>query len=335
MNKDINDIFSDEMENEIMSEIKKKRSKLNIKLIIAATFSTIIILVAGILIFNFASTKYIKTSFEKDSEKQELEYSIMYPNEYIGKYSCRETGYFKFESTFEYGKRLGSKVIYAGSESFLGGLSKNGVSAKGWKLSKNSINVDINKRYSNVYGLRKLHFLYPYVQYGKEIYEFEAEDNKTLEKGDEEKINDFHYLNEMDDNKIVEMALSFDKDYIYEDVNKEIDEKLITFYWVDNNSAEEKQKAIETKVPDFNAVGIKANDGSGELEEGPNNLREHFKEAVRKLKEIGDTKYVENIDENNFRISGVVVVGTPKELMSIQKNPMIKHAILGTVVDKY
>jgi hypothetical protein len=44
---------------------------------------------------------------------------------------------------------------------------------------------------------------------------------------------------------------------------------------------------------------------------------------------------VKNIEENNFRISGVVVVGIPKELMSIQKNPMIKQAILGTVVDKY
>ncbi|NSB30876.1 anti sigma factor C-terminal domain-containing protein [Clostridium saccharoperbutylacetonicum] len=44
---------------------------------------------------------------------------------------------------------------------------------------------------------------------------------------------------------------------------------------------------------------------------------------------------MKNIEENNFRISGVAVVGIPKELMSIQKNPMIKHAMLGTMVDKY
>ncbi len=42
-----------------------------------------------------------------------------------------------------------------------------------------------------------------------------------------------------------------------------------------------------------------------------------------------------NIDESNIRIIGAVVVGSTKELKAIQGNPMIKHAILETVVDKY
>ena len=337
MNKDnnIDELFSDQMEDVIKNEIKKKRNKLNLKLIIISIVSTLIVIIVGVVALNFASDKYINYAYSKDSELQKLEYDIMHPNEYIGKESCRETGYFKFESTYEYGKRLGSKVIYAGSDNYLGGLSKNGVSINGWILGQYPINDTIDKRTSNVYGLRNLHFLYPYVQYGKYIHEFIDEENKILENDEETKVNDFGLLNEIDDNKIVEMALSFDKEYIYEDINKLIDNKLITFYWVDNNSEEEKQRVIEARTPAFDVVGIKSASKPGQFEHGLNNLRENFKETVRKLKEIGHDQYVENINENNFKISGIVVVGSPKELKAIQNNSMIKHAVLGTVVDKY
>jgi len=114
-----------------------------------------------------------------------------------------------------------------------------------------------------------------------------------------------------------------------------IDNKLITFYWVDNNSVEERERIIEAKTPAFDVVGIKSASMPGQFEHGSRDFREDFKETVRKLKEIGHDQYVENINENNFNISGIVVVGSPKELKAIQNNPMIKHAILGTVVDKY
>lgn len=335
MSKDIEDLFSDKMENQIKSEIKKKRNRLNLKLIVISVFSTLAIIILGTLALNFASDKYINYSYSKDTELQELEYTIMYPNEYIGKMSCRETGYFRFESTYEYGKRLGNKVVYAGSDNYLGGVSKNEVSMKGWTVGRYPINDNIDKRYSSVYGLRNLHFLYPYVKYGNYIYEFSSEENKILINDEEAKVNDFYLLDQIEDNKIVEMALSFDKEYIYEDINKMIDNKLITFYWIDNNSEEEKQQVIESKIPAFQVVGIKANSSSGEFEYGPNSIRENFKETVRKLKEIGHTQYVENINENNFKISGIVVVGSPEELKKIQDNPMIKHAVLGTIVDKY
>ena len=128
------------------------------------------------------------------------------------------------------------------------------------------------------------------------------------------------------------MALSFDKEYTYEEVNKIIDSNLITFYWVENNSEEQKQHMIEFNNPAFSVVGIKSIDGAGELRDDVDGRMENFKAALKQLKEIGDTQ---DIDENNIKIIGVVVVGSPKELKNIQNNPMIKHAILGTVVDKY
>ena len=72
-----------------------------------------------------------------------------------------------------------------------------------------------------------------------------------------------------------------------------------------------------------------------EFKEDVNGRVENFKAVVNKLKEVGDTQYIEYIDETNIKIIGAVVVGSPKELKAIQNNSMIKHAILGAVVDKY
>ena len=56
---------------------------------------------------------------------------------------------------------------------------------------------------------------------------------------------------------------------------------------------------------------------------------------INELKNLVDTQYIDNIDKNNIKIIGVVVVGSPKEFKAIQNNSMIKHEVLGTVVDKY
>jgi hypothetical protein len=104
---------------------------------------------------------------------------------------------------------------------------------------------------------------------------------------------------------------------------------------VDNNLEEAKQHMIEFKNPAFSVVGIKSIDGAGEFKADVNGRMENFKAVLNQLKEIGHTQYTEDIDENNIKIIGAVVVGSPKELKAIQDNAMIKHAILGTVVDKY
>lgn len=339
MNKDIEDIFSNNMENQIKKEIKKKRKQLNLKLITISIISTLIIIILGILTLNFASHKYIENAYTKEEKKLELENVIMNPNEYIGKETCEVTGYFKYLSTYEYGKRIAGKVIYAGSTNYLGGLLKDKMSKERLAISNIPLNDNISERSSDVYGLRKLQFLYPYVNYEQNIYDYQTENNKipdnTSSSDKENIINDFQYLNEIDNDKTVEMALSFNKEYSYEEVNKMLDSNLITFYWVDNNSEDEKEHAVELKNPAFNVIGIKSTDGAGEFRVDVDSRMENFKTALKQLKEIGDTQYIENIDENNIKIGGAVVIGSPKELKGIQNNPIIKHAILGTVVDKY
>lgn len=347
MSKDIEDIFSDEMENKIKKEVRNKRKKLNVKLVTIGTILTLIILIFSNLVLSVVSNKYIENSYSKDLGIKNLEYSIMHPDEYIGQERCISTGYFKYESVYDIGKRIGSRVLFAGSSSNAKSIVKDIMERKfetvvdksSWTISRNSFNDDISKRYSSVYGIRKLHFLYPYVHYGKDIYEYQTEDNKVSEDdlslSMENVVNDFHYLNEMDDNKVVEMALSFDKEYTYEEVNKMLDSNLITFYWLDSNSEVEKQHMIEYNNPAFDVVGIKSIDVAGEFRTDINDRLENFKVVIKQLRDMGHDQYVRNIDENNIKIIGAVVVGSPKDLKKIENNSMIKHAIIGTVTDKY
>ena len=52
-------------------------------------------------------------------------------------------------------------------------------------------------------------------------------------------INDFNLLSQIDNSKTVEMALSFDNQYSFDEVNELINSDLINFYWVDYSKPEE------------------------------------------------------------------------------------------------
>lgn len=326
MNKDIDDLFSDKMSNEIERELKKKRGKLNTKLIVKAIVATLGILIILNIVLGFASKKYNYYRFNKCSSDKSIEYLVSHPNEYIGKQSYIETGLFKSTSTYDIAKKIGPRTVYAGSENMSSGLIKFGlVAMQSWAISEDDkiVSSNIENRRSDAFGLRNLSFMMPYVEY-------------------ENTINDFHYLNEIKDNQYAEMALSFDKEYSYDEVNEMFDSNLITFYWVDINGEETKEIYKETKYyedGDF-VVGVKSHGFVGEFIKDTNERLYNFKGAVGFLKEknkhgVAYNINKNNIDENNIKISGVVIQGNPNELLKMQDNPMIKHAVLGNVVDKY
>jgi len=135
------------------------------------------------------------------------------------------------------------------------------------------------------------------------------------------------------------MALSFDKQYTFEEVNNMVNKNLITFYWVDNSSDEQKENKINANSKlDENqdtVIGIKSMNQYGDIMYNVKDRQDNFIDAVKKLRLNGKNEIVQNIDENNIKISGVVVVGSTTELKAIQENSMIKYAIIGNVVDKY
>ena len=321
MSKDIDDIFSNNLEDEINKKIKSDRKKLNLKLTCIAVVSTLVIIILGHLSLNFLSNKYTAKQFQKDINIKISEYLVKYPNEYIGNQRCIQTGYFKYQSTYDISKKIGSKVLYGGSLNELGGLDKNTFSKESFFIDEDHSVLDnnINNRSSNEYGLRSLNFMYPYVDY-------------------ESTINDFNMIDEISDNKTVEMALSFDKEYNYDEVNNFIDKDLITFYWVDTSNEENKDYEIENKAykDELSAIGIKSTDYNGATINDVNKRLEKFKYSLKFLIDNWEYGVVDyGFDLDNLKINGIVVVGTPSELKKLQNNSIIKHAILGTVTDKY
>ncbi|MBY6921839.1 sigma factor regulator N-terminal domain-containing protein, partial [Clostridium botulinum] len=59
------------------------------------------------LILNFLSNKYTAEQFQKELNIKTAKYLIKYPNEYIGHQRCIQTGYFKYQSTYDISKKIG------------------------------------------------------------------------------------------------------------------------------------------------------------------------------------------------------------------------------------
>ncbi|MBZ0314639.1 anti sigma factor C-terminal domain-containing protein [Clostridium butyricum] len=321
MSNEIDDVFSNEFEDTLKRTVKKSRKKLNLKIILITFISTLLIIFLGNLGLTFLSGKYIESQFYKDLNIKTMEYQIKHPNEYITHQGYLETGYFKFQSTYNISKTIGSRLLLANITNTLGGLNKSNLPRDSYFISSPfpSLDNDINNRPSSSYGLRHLNFLYPYVNY-------------------ENTINDFKLLNEIDNSKTLEMALSFDDGYSYDEINTLIDSSLITFYWVDISNEENRAYEIQNKTyeNDNSAIGIKSINYNGTTINDVNDRLNKFKDSLQYLRSNWEYGVVDNdFNADNIKIIGVVVVGHPNELKILENNKIIKHAMIGTVVDKF
>lgn len=310
MNKDIEEIFSDEFEEKIQKEANKTRRKLYIKVI---SITTIVIL--SVLLI--ARKAYIDLDRQRYDEvissvmNSDYGYSISNPNSYIGDRIVEWESYFNYREIYKTYKRIGGKVIFTGEKS-----SKNGVMYVSRptylkdETFDEALGEDISKRNCTVYGNRCMYFLYPDIDYGRNI-------------------NDIRVVDEIGEDKMMEMALSFDKKYTYEEINQLIDVNLITFYWINTESDEarrnEEDKPLESEE---SIIGIKTLNDRGERIEDP---KKNFEETMKRTGRIDSGE----IDLSDIKINGVVVVGNKEQIKSLQNNKIIKHSVLGTVVDKY
>lgn len=321
MSNNIDDIFSNKLEDELTKKVKLSRKKSNLKLIILGTITTLSIIILGNLLLSFLSNKYIAKNFEKDLDNISTKYQIKHPNEYISEQKYLETGYFQFQNYYTISKKIGGKLLLSDLVSKPGGLSKNNAFGKSNFISEAfpQINSNLNSRPNSPYGLRSLIFMYPYVNYPNTI-------------------NDFELLSDMDESKTLEMSLCFDKEYDYNQVNQLIDSDLITFYWIntkdsdDNVSYNIQNNAYTTED---SVMGIKSTFYNGSTLTDTDDRLSKFKDSINYFKDNPAPDINTDIDLDNLKISGVVVVGSPNQLLSLKNNSMIKHSILGNVVDKY
>lgn len=204
------------------------------------------------------------------------------------------------------------------------------------------------RRYNEL-GQREMVFFYPFIKYDTRNY-----------------MNDLSLLDDIGNDKYMEMALSFDREYTLDEVGKVIPEGvMVTWYWVDDlnknekemsKSHNEEQEGIEVTIhiPDsvrseYTAYGIKLYYGTGEKIPDP---VEFFINSLKSYKEdraINKNFYKNEFDRiynniagddgkltrNDIRIWGAVVTGDSDNLKVLIGLPFIKASSLGVVTDKY
>ncbi|RLQ90082.1 anti sigma factor C-terminal domain-containing protein [Planomicrobium sp. Y74] len=148
-------------------------------------------------------------------------------------------------------------------------------------------------------------------------------------------------LEEAGENQVVEMAFSFDAAYGVEEV-EEIFLDQLNWYWVDvNGSADQGEE--QQPVYGYEAYGFFQNRDALESAEGFIQQMEwlrdekgHFQEEAGRIYDVvGGASSSEEVQAEELEVSGVVVTGSPEELMAFSELPMIRAAVLGATTDKY
>lgn len=147
-------------------------------------------------------------------------------------------------------------------------------------------------------------------------------------------------LEEIDDNKAVEMAFSFDAAYKLEEM-EELFSGQLNWYWVDVSKAadqeEEQQPVYGNEAYGFFG-GRDVRESAGMFIRQLDWLRNEkgdFQQEAGRIYDViaGDDASEVAVDE--LSISGVVVTGSPKELQAFADLPMVRAAVLGATTDKY
>lgn len=185
-------------------------------------------------------------------------------------------------------------------------------------------------RYNYFNNQRKLDFYYPKLNYDYLPHEIDIA--ATL-----------------DDNKLIEVGLSFTKPLSIKELQKKIGYENVNWLWVDTSySAQMERMTKELPSDDLKTKGGGGAFGFDVNPEVPysQDQVQHFNETLKQLynKKIHKNEVKEaikgikentNSNPSNIKFNGAVVTGTAKELKKFQHMDIIRASVLGATIDKY
>lgn len=319
--KSIEDAFDEK-------KIKKSIRKAKIKSLLKIIIISIIVFIVGTYINLRICMKYS----EKAYETNEATVRLSIPNGYISE-SNDIFGFLGGSGTYKVAKNVGGKnVILEDRLSFFGLVwPKNysrvngggpiyGSGNSGWTVSL----------WEN--GYKRMRFFHPELQYN-------------------EYQNDLTNIDSIPDEKVIEMAISFDKSYKIYDMfllDRKLKPAKITWLWLDEFT-KEKMDEYEYSIENYDnkangiyeneTIGIEYNNQHGLSE---NEYKEKYDELVNRLNKSNYINYKDLYEEimaegktsaEDARILGVVVQGTKEDLKELLGNPLIKATSFGVVTD--
>ncbi|MFA5014731.1 MAG: anti sigma factor C-terminal domain-containing protein [Actinomycetota bacterium] len=341
--KDMDKIF-DEFKSKKLGRVVKKARWWTILKIIGISFLVF-------CVFYFAISSFINSHISRAvNEAYNYRFAInniSAPNKYIGKHiSVLGTFSAKIDNTTY--KLIQGKVVYTGLENYSltfdnGLISETSPPILDYSFDSSYLMEYLGYRRYNELGQRVMVFFYPFVSYDAS-----------------ECLNDLDLLDDIGNDKYMEMALSFDREYTVEEVRNILPENItITWYWIDDLSENDKkminipleeQEEMEFPVPfppaksEYTAYGIKLYYNSGEEITDPMKWFIYYIEMGKDEYHKGNEfeRIYNNITgddgkltEDDIKIFGAVVTGDSESLKALIGLPFIRASSLGVVTDKY
>ena len=331
----IDKLFDEAKDGKIKKVLRKNKILSYLKIILISAVVTVVVLYIAFLVIDTLSFDYCNSKCLAAANRLGNYYTIKFPDRYIGEFYCYRNGMLKSSLEYTTYKNLGGQILYSGTEKGVFGLFNlcTGITGN-WMICQQTdddyINVDFKYRPGSVYGLRYMTFFYPDIEY-------------------KNGINDIGLLSQMPDDKIVEIGISFDREYPLSEARMLIPENLVTFYWVDGKSSgEEAQQACGEN----DIYGIKLLDENGKTVKEP---AMNFIGALTQLRNTTDDSRIDMymsgdlpanfyakiagsdgmLDESDLYVLGAVLVGNPDNIARLKDRSFIRYATLGSVVDKY
>jgi hypothetical protein len=313
MNEYTEDIFD---EKKIKKAIKKGKMKTIMTIVIISVIVFVILNIA-----NFAISAYFS---QKAFKQWDAYVRLSIPNGYISE-TVDSRGLLGGISHYKISKDMKIKSLVIEQKQYQFGLNPSVLISRGSGGNIGVTGEDWQFSYKEN-GWREMLFFHPKIAYKK--YK-----------------NDEDLINQMQGDKIYEVALSFDKPYKQSELPLfELPE--MTWFWVNTYSnSQVKTFQQEAKENDWSSSFIRENEALGfSIRDNYTSMTDLTPEYDEFLKLLKTSNYSEHkkaynkmndIKIDDVEILGAVVYGTKDEIAEIIKNPIIKASSLGGVIDNY
>ena len=343
--KNVEKIF-DEFKNKKLGRVIKKARWQTILRNLAISFFVFCVL--------FFMVSYFISSYASRHRTSTYNYtfalnSISAPDKYLG-VSVQKINPYWSKNEYTTYKIIEEKVVYTGTmeDEFFPLSLSNPLIAEccppimDYTFTHTEIEYFGCRRYNEL-GQRVMVFFYPFVKYDSGLH-----------------LNDLELLDDISNDKYIEMALSFNREYTIEEAEKILPENVtVTWYWVDDLSGYEKEflkipraEQLEMEQPiyipyvrsEYTSYGIKIYYNNGSMINDPEENFINFITEGRTGHGRGNEfdRLYDNIagdddklTKNDIKIWGVVVTGDSESLKVLIGLPFIKASSLGVVTDKY
>lgn len=304
--------------NSFQKSIKKAKRKQTLKYFIISLISTLIFL------FALYQGAFYNLQKKLDYSEDDLLFSLINgANTQRGDVSY-DYVFLKANSNISIEKIMGDRtIIWNELKEEIPAFGKENFNESNRFTQQIQFNELFNRKvqYNTFNGEREVAFYYPQLE-----YEFLP--------------NELAIATKLDNNTLVEVALSFDKSYSVKEIQEIVGENNVTWLWVNTTRQISDNSQAETTLNGASADGFHYWGGD---------YTSSAKAFLTNLKQLGTKgkyqkvaqKMIDGINRDSFpevsdlSITGVVLTGTPTELEAFENLELVRASTIGATIDLY